>query len=266
MGLLTYKVFNLYSFIWCGTYNSHLHTTTLPLKCESINSSCPPFKGKLLLACIAVAGFSATDRLASVVLFVERGSDTSVESLGVAMGTAHIEATQTTSKRDATLLPKTLRQWVYGLLDGSLGEAPGGPFTSRLEQPHKQERHHTLTQILKAMSLWIFLLIKCSTFTLLSDVGHITHTYTQQHIVRSLILFFTQKAIFIIWTSSHDNNFIVQSRFLYHQSKHTLKEYKKKQNWLDCWLNNFQSLQIHTTILSLVSVTWVVVIVKDSKS
>jgi len=36
-----HKVFNLYSFIRCGTYNSHLYTT-LPLKCESINSSCSP--------------------------------------------------------------------------------------------------------------------------------------------------------------------------------------------------------------------------------
>ncbi len=33
---------------------------------------------------------------------------------------------------------------------GHWGE-PGGPSTSRLEQPHKQERHHTLTQNLKAM-------------------------------------------------------------------------------------------------------------------
>jgi len=28
MSPLTYKVFNLYSFIRCGTYNSHLYTTT----------------------------------------------------------------------------------------------------------------------------------------------------------------------------------------------------------------------------------------------
>jgi len=29
MSPLTYKVFNLYSFIRCGTYNSHLYTTTI---------------------------------------------------------------------------------------------------------------------------------------------------------------------------------------------------------------------------------------------
>ena len=52
-------------------------------------------------------------------------------------------------------------------------------------------RHHTLTQNLKAVSLWILLLIRCSTvifltsfkknktFIFLSDVGHITHTCTQ---------------------------------------------------------------------------------------
>ena len=54
-----------------------------------------------------------------------------------------------------------------------------GPSTSRLEQPHKQERHHTLTQNLKAMGLWVLLLIRRSTFTILSDVGHITHTCMQ---------------------------------------------------------------------------------------
>jgi len=58
---LTYKVFNLYFSIRCGTYNSHLHTT-LPLKCESINLSCFAFKRKLLLSCIVVASFSAIDR------------------------------------------------------------------------------------------------------------------------------------------------------------------------------------------------------------
>jgi len=61
---------------------------------------------------------------------------------------------------------------------GSRGGS-GGLSTSRLEQPHLQERCHTLTQNLKAMGLWILLLIKCSTFTFLSDVGHITHTCTQ---------------------------------------------------------------------------------------
>jgi len=54
-----------------------------------------------------------------------------------------------------------------------------GPSTSRLEQSNKRERHHTLTQNLKVMSLWVLLLIRCSTFTYLSDVGHITHTCTQ---------------------------------------------------------------------------------------
>ena len=89
--------------------------------------------------CITVAAFCANGLAASVVPFVERGSDTTV---------------------------------------GSWREL-GGPSTSRLEQPHKQERHHTLTQNLKAMNLWVLLLIRCLTFTFLSDVGHITHTCTQ---------------------------------------------------------------------------------------
>jgi len=68
----------------------------------------------------------------------------------------------------------------YPSSNGDLTLGPGGPSTSRLEQPHKQERRHTLTQNLKAMGLWV-LLIRCSTFTFLSDVGHITHTCTQHH-------------------------------------------------------------------------------------
>jgi len=54
--------------------------------------------------------------------------------------------------------------------------------------PHKQERHHTLAQNLKAMSLWVLLIIRCSTFTVLSDVGHITHTCTQHYIFVCLCL------------------------------------------------------------------------------
>jgi len=41
-----------------------------------------------------------------------------------------------------------------------------------------RETTHTYPN-LKAMSLWILFLIRCSTFTFLSDVGHITHTCTQ---------------------------------------------------------------------------------------
>ena len=66
---------------------------------------------------------------------------------------------------------------MFGLLD-QWGEL-GGPSKSRIEQPHKQERHHTRTQNLKAMGLWVLLLIRCSTFTFLFDVGHITHSFTQ---------------------------------------------------------------------------------------
>ena len=40
-------------------------------------------------------------------------------------------------------------------------------------EPHKRERRHTLTQNLKAIGLWVLLHIRCSTFTFLSDVGHI---------------------------------------------------------------------------------------------
>jgi len=113
----------------------------------------PPQSGSFLLVCIAVAAQEplaactvvapscATDRRPRLHPSSNRGSDTTVRILRGARGTIHIEA----------------------------------------RTPHKQERHHTLTQNLKAMGLWVLLLIRCSTFTLLSYVGHITHTCTQQH-------------------------------------------------------------------------------------
>jgi len=140
-----------------------------------------PLKRKLLLACIAVAAFCANGPAASVVPFVERGSDTTVGSLRGARGTVHIETTTTAQAREMphvkvehliskmTHKPIALRFWVR----------VSRLSTSRLEQPYKQERRHTLTQNLKAMGLWVFLLIRCSTFTVLSDVRHITHTCTQ---------------------------------------------------------------------------------------
>jgi len=110
MGPLTYKVFNLYSFIRCGTYNSHLHTTTLPLKCESIYSSCSPLLLKLLLCMYRrcwflrkwsdIVALCANKPVVSVVPFVERGSDTFVRSLRRARGTTHIEARTTAQARE----------------------------------------------------------------------------------------------------------------------------------------------------------------------
>jgi len=60
---------------------------------------------------------------------------------------------------------------------GSRGEL-GGPSTSRLEQSHKNERRHTLTQNLMTIGLWVLSLIRCSTFTFLSDVEHNSHLHT----------------------------------------------------------------------------------------
>ena len=116
MGPLTYKVFNRYFSVRCGTYNSHLHTT-LPLKCESINSSCSPFKLKRKLfyllvssllvspqtdrhACTVVAAFCANRPAATVVPIIERDSDTTVGSLKGAWGTVHIEDRTTAQARE----------------------------------------------------------------------------------------------------------------------------------------------------------------------
>ena len=60
----------------------------------------------------------------------------------------------------------------------SRGEAGDPPHPSRATTQVRES--HTLTQNLKAMGLWVLLLIRCSTFTFLSDVGHITYTCTQQ--------------------------------------------------------------------------------------
>jgi len=98
-----------------------------------------------------VAAFCANGPAVPIVPFVERGSDTTV---------------------------------------GSLGES-GGPSKSRLEQPQLQERRHTLTQNLKTMGLWVLLLIRCSISAFISDdVGHIAHTCTQhkQNVIEMITL------------------------------------------------------------------------------
>ena len=140
MGLWVYET-STSTFLSDVGHITHTCTQHSPSSVSPSIHHAPPFKGKLLLACIVVADFSATDRLPRSYPSSNRSYDTIV---------------------------------------GSWGE-PGGQSTSRLEQPHKWERHHTLTQNLKVMSLWVFLLIMCSTFIFLSDVGHITHTCTQEN-------------------------------------------------------------------------------------
>jgi len=61
---------------------------------------------------------------------------------------------------------------------GSLGELGGASILNN----HTSKRDTTLLP--KTLRQWILILIMCSTFTLLSDVGHITHTCTQQHMDR----------------------------------------------------------------------------------
>ncbi|RHN58637.1 hypothetical protein MtrunA17_Chr4g0004501 [Medicago truncatula] len=115
------------------------HITHTCTQQHSASSVSPSLYREPLVVCTVVAAFCATDQRPRSYRSSNRGSDTTVGSLG------------------------ELRR----------------PSTSRLEQPHKQERHHTLTQNLKAVGLWVLLLIRCSTFTLSSDAGHITHTCTQ---------------------------------------------------------------------------------------
>jgi hypothetical protein len=51
----------------------------------------------------------------------------------------------------------------------------------RQEQPHKRERHHTFSNNLKIIGLWVISLIKCSTSIILIEVGFLTHTcYTTE--------------------------------------------------------------------------------------
>jgi len=111
--------------------DSHLHTT-LPLKCESINSLCSPFKQKLLLACIVVVGFFAN------------GPTLLVPSLPAQ--TDWLPRSYPSSNRGSNTIV------------GSLEEL-GGMSTPRLEQSYKRERHHTLAQNLHQISTHLHVLI-----------------------------------------------------------------------------------------------------------
>jgi len=137
------------------------HTCTQQHSPSSVSPSihhAPPSSGSSYLLCIVVAGFSANGPTLHCLYrrccFLRKR----VGCLGL------------TLRQTGALIP----------LLGYEGSS-GGPTTSRLDQPHKQERRHPLTLNLKGMSLWVLLLIRCSAFSLLSDVGHITHTCTQQH-------------------------------------------------------------------------------------
>jgi len=178
MGHLTYKVFNIYFSIRCGTYNSHLHTTLPSNVSPSIHHAPPSSGSSYLLVSLLLVSPQRTDTappllvspnglVASVVPFVKPGSDTDTAPplLVSPNGPAASVVPFVEPGSDTTV--------------GSWGEL-GGASTSRLEQPHKQERRHALTQNFNAIGLWVILLIRCSTFTFLSDVGHITHTCTQQ--------------------------------------------------------------------------------------
>jgi len=70
------------------------------------------------------------------------------------------------------------------LIVGSL-KGVRGTTHIEVEQPHKQERDYTFTQNLKAMRLWVILLIRCLTFTFVSDLRYVTHTCTQHNTYHS---------------------------------------------------------------------------------
>jgi len=109
MDPLTYKVFNLCSFIRCGTYNSHLYTT-FPLKSESINS---PSSGSsyLLVSPLLISPQGPT--LYRRCCFLRKQTGCLSRTLrrtglwyhcwvtGGARGTVHIEARTTTLARKA---------------------------------------------------------------------------------------------------------------------------------------------------------------------
>jgi len=70
------------------------------------------------------------------------------------------------------------------------------------------------------MGLWVLLLIRCSTFTFLSDVGHITHTCTQQSEDTpsdntSLLDKFERHVLSIFYNESLEQNFEGSTFFSY---------------------------------------------------
>jgi len=74
--------------------------------------------------------------------------------------------------------------WLVVMADvyaGSRKKSEGQPtYTYKIEQPHHWEKHHTVILNIKTTNLWILLHIKCSTSNFLSNIGHISHTCTQQ--------------------------------------------------------------------------------------
>jgi len=176
MGPLTYKVFNLHFSIRYGTYNSHLHTTISPSAHTYASTA-------VVSAHNGIRHFSI--RCGTYNLHLHTTISPSAHTyVCTAVVSAHngIRRLNTLCQEDfrhkesVELFIKPRLWYNCWVMRGARG-----PPTSWPEQPHKCERCQTLTQNLKAMSLWVLSLIKCLTSTLLSDVGHITHTCTQQY-------------------------------------------------------------------------------------
>jgi len=113
----------------------------LPLQVEALTClyrRCWFLRKQTDTACTAVAVFCAMDRLSRSYPSSNRSSDTIVVS------------------------------W----------EERWRPPTSRLGQPHKRDWHHTLTQNLKAMCLWVILIIRDSTFTFIRCKTYNSHLHT----------------------------------------------------------------------------------------
>jgi len=94
------------------------------------------------------------------------------------------------------LTPNTLWAWCVNRFRrplnstssvGSLGELGGTAHIEARTTVQARENITLLSQNFKAMGLWVLLLIRFSTFTLLSDVRHITHTCTQKQIENFLV-------------------------------------------------------------------------------
>jgi len=121
MGPPTYKAFNIHFSIRCETYNSSVS--------PSIHRA-PLLQRKLLLACIIVATFSATNRhkeLVPPLLLSPQRTDCLCRILrrigalipllgheGIFGDRPHLGQNNHISEIDTTLVPKTLRLYVYG--------------------------------------------------------------------------------------------------------------------------------------------------------
>jgi len=126
-------------------WDFHLIHNNLIFKCESINLLCSPSNGSFSIHIHLYMSPLSESFCIHIHLYLNRRCCCSMES--AAWAPCHDNFWHEE-------LFKILSDFGSDTVVGSRGD-PGGSSTLDQDQPHRREKHHTLTQNLKALDVWV---------------------------------------------------------------------------------------------------------------